>query len=289
MRTMARSLLELALTPLPRLVANGDRLILAYHNVVASPSDICGDRSLHLTAEHFQQQLDAMCLEADVVPLMELLDCRDRRARLVSITFDDGYATSLDYGVRACAQRKLPCTIFVARDLAGSIPYWDVCAHAGHWSTTDRETFLSEQRGRATHSPGDEAGALSTARIATISEWLEASALPGVTIGNHCATHPNLSALTEAEAVAELTANHRWLEQTFSDRAVIPVAAYPYGKAPIRAERVLAASGMYAGLLVEGGWMRLGMAQDNAILPRWNVPSGISRMGFMLRLRGRLF
>ena len=46
-----------------------------------------------------------------------------------------------------------------------------------------------------------------------------------------------------------------------------------------------AATGYSAGLLVEGGWLTVGVG-TNWDVPRYNVPAGLSTDGFRLRLSG---
>ena len=92
---------------LPRRTRPGDRLILAYHNVVPAHWAPRGDRSLHLPVDKFEAQLRMIRNEAEIVPLMELLTTSAPNDRCVAITFDDAYASALELGVGACVRERV--------------------------------------------------------------------------------------------------------------------------------------------------------------------------------------
>ena len=283
-RSRLRQTLEPVLTRLPRRTRAGERLILAYHNVVPTGTMPFGDRSLHLPLDQFEAQLSAIRQEADIVPLMELLDAHVPQRRRVAITFDDAYASALAIGVRACVDAGAPCTIFVAPGLLGTIPIWDRQGDANMWSEAERSTFLWENGGVDTMPPSSHATP-SAARIATYEELIRGAQLPGVSIGAHSMTHPNLGALAPDAAIRELGGSLDWVREQFPVQS-IPVAAYPFGIAPPDAATVCVAAGLAFAVLISGGWMQVAPASHS--VPRWNVPAGISRNGFLLRLRGRL-
>lgn len=287
-RRNVRRVAETVLQAMPRRTHAGDRLILAYHNVVPDDAAVAGDRSLHLAASAFARHLAVMRQEADVVSLPELLTSPATRARLVSITFDDAYASALRLGVARCVAEQLPCTVFVAPALLGTIPPWDALAARGAWTDSDRQQFLWVHRGRpplVVDAVSADAGPHG-ARIATHAE-LEASAREHVAFGNHTMTHPNLAALDTAEVHAEIAAADAWLRREHPARRV-PMIAYPFGLAPSDPRAAVPADCADFGLLVGGGWMISAHARSPLAIPRWNVPAGISDAGFAARLRGWL-
>jgi len=290
LRRVLRGAAESVLVRLPRRTAPGDRLILAYHNVVPADWVPSGDRSLHLPVDRFEAQLGVLQAEATVVSLMELLTTHDPHRRRVAITFDDAYASALTLGVAACQARGLPCTVFVAPGLLGRVPLWDRRAMAGRWEDTDRATFLWQHKGRdAEPVTAEEHGIDRTLRIATATELLScvAQSDEGLTLGNHTVSHPNLAALGLEDVQVELRDAQMWLHTRTPER-VIPVVAYPYGHAPRddtwRVEHDVTLPRW--GLRVTGGWQRNGSTLQPHALPRWNVPAGISLAGFAIRLRG---
>lgn len=283
LRRSAESLLSLA----PRRTVAGDRLVLAYHNIVPAGSPARGDASLHLPIDRFEAQLRHLRGEADVVALDELLLTNESRSRLVAITFDDAYASALTLGVSACLAQGIPSTVFVAPALLGRIPIWDAMAERGQWSESDRLRFLWEQRG--VNMPesvlDDQLGSLpSTLRIATEADVLAVCSHAGVSVGNHSMHHANLGALSTAEAQQEIKAASDWLASRFSISST--VVAYPYGIAPRDPAGAVRGTMLEHGLVVSGGWLRRGQEVSALSVPRWNVPAGITTRGFQLRLRG---
>jgi peptidoglycan/xylan/chitin deacetylase (PgdA/CDA1 family) len=276
---------------LPRRTRPGDRLILAYHNVVPAEWSPHGDRSLHLSVDRFEDQLRLIRDEAEIVSLMELLTTDAPRKPRVAITFDDAYASALALGVSACVSAAVPCTVFVAPGILDTVPLWDRAADAGRWSVADRRNFLWNQHGSAeTSLPTSRApmpSGNSQLRIANAGELRAAAMLGGVTLGNHTMSHGNLGAMTAVEISSELSAADVWL-RAFAPDKLLPIVAYPFGIAPVDPRAAVPTSCASYGLNVTGGWMRAGQSIFELSLPRWNVPAGISADGFSLRLRGRL-
>lgn len=290
MRHSLRALAAYVLRWAPRRSGEGDRLILAYHNVIPDDEDVAGDSPLHLPLTRFEQQLRAIAHEADVVPLLELLEEAPGRRPKVAITFDDAYASALTLGVATCVRFGIPSTVFVSPKLLGTIPVWDTRAAVGEWSPSARDHFLWNAMGRAegtvvTARPQCVDGASTACRISTAEELRVACQSTLVTLGNHSMRHMNLAAVATEHAIAELQEAHEWLTAAHPD-VYIPVVAYPYGLSPKAASTVLEKTAMRFGLAVDGGWCWHGTPLARHAIPRWNVPADISEPAFRLRLRG---
>jgi peptidoglycan/xylan/chitin deacetylase (PgdA/CDA1 family) len=267
-------------------------LVLSYHNIVESVDAVRGDRSLHLPQDRFVAQLDVLAELVTVVPLASLLSSDDPTRIRVAITFDDAYEGALAHGVRACVQRGLPCTVFVAPGLLGRVPYWDRQAEAGRWSAPERERFLTAQRGIDPEPECEVPSGLGAQRIAGVPQLREASEWPGVSFGNHSHDHANLAVLSATEVASQLERAWRWLNSEVP-AALVPVVAYPYGLAPHDLAALQNVPGTAFGLCVTGGWLPAYQPAAHGTrralsLPRWNVPAGISVPGFRARLRGFL-
>lgn len=268
-------------------------LVLAYHNVVPTGDRRVGVASLHLSQRDFADQLDRVLETHDVVPLTELhaATSRPERPRVV-ITFDDAYAGAMSAGVEELARRGLPATFFVTPGfLDGRSFWWDaldmdedaseaVREHllgAGLQGRDDRVRAWARREGIALRElPGHATGA----SVATLRAAL---ARPGITIGTHSWSHPNLATLAPAEIHDELARSRTWLEREIGP--TVPWVAYPYGRSSRTVEQVGDALGLAGGLLIEGGFVAGGDAPTMAT-PRLNVPSGVSREGFTLRMSG---
>jgi peptidoglycan/xylan/chitin deacetylase (PgdA/CDA1 family) len=109
-----------------------------------------------------------------------------------------------------------------------------------------------------------------------------AARYPGLNLGSHTWSHPNLTRLTDAELAEELTRPLGWLRERFP--RVIPWLTYPYGLTDERVARATGRARYEAALRVDGGWF--GPSPARFSLPRFNVPAGLSSAGFRLRLAG---
>jgi peptidoglycan/xylan/chitin deacetylase (PgdA/CDA1 family) len=239
--------------------------------------------------------LDMLVAEADVAALDRIDELGDERPR-VAITIDDAYRGAVDAGVRELATRFLPATIFVAPGrLNNHVFWWDALSH--QTATLDeklRSHALCELRGqderirawaaRAAIPTCDELPAY--AQTATCGELAAALRFPGITLGSHTWSHPNLASLGIDEVLAEVRGSREWLRAEFGD-GVIDWFAYPYGLESVQA-RLAVADAYYAGALrIDGGWHRPTDVSAFA-RPRFSIAAGLSVAGLRARLQGAL-
>ena len=273
---------------------SNSRLVLAYHNVVASGMRVTGgDRSLHLPFDHFRVQLDSLNkLNLDVVPLDQPRSAGGRPE--IAITFDDACVGALEVGVVELADRGLPATLFVAPGMLGaSAPWWDLLSSPSEGVVPHaiREEALVELGGdhdaimRAAASRGWSIGpASSTFRIGTEAD-LEVALQrhKALTLGAHSWSHPNLARLDATSLSSELTRPLAWLQARWGER-VIPWMAYPYGIDSPAVQAAASKAGYRGALRVRGGWYR---AETNPFtISRYNVAAGTSLLGFEARVAG---
>lgn len=284
-RSLAKRSIDRLGTLLPARDRKGKSIILAYHNVVPVGSPSIGDRSLHLSSDKFERQLDLLLDEMEIVSLDHVLSPFDGGGPRAAITFDDAYSGSLKLGVESCIRRGVPCTVFVAPGLLGRVPHWDREANADRWSEVDRQYFLWKQRGLGEHHPWKSGSDFEDiVRIATKEEVLSVASSPLVSFAGHTFRHPNLAALTTLECAEEVRASADWLEALLGEKARNYVA-YPYGYAPLEPRLVLEQTGLSFGFVASGMWFTSSHG-DHSLVPRWNVPSGLSLDRFLLGLRG---
>lgn len=276
-------------------------VILAYHNIVPAGEGLVGDVSLHVDQRTFAEQLDWLLERRTVVPLeAALAEHREGPAlpaepTRVAVTFDDAYRGTMSAGLEELKKRGLPGTVFVPPGLLGSDGFWwDRLAPVGGRPLDPRvrEHVLVSLRGRTSeivewaHAEGLPLQELPAhARPVTEVELLDAARTPGLTLGAHTWTHPNLGRLDGAELTHELSRPKEWLEAR-TDRYVNSLA-YPYGLTSESAE-VEAAELFDGALLVSGGAavIRGEWVGAPARIPRVNVPRGLSLDGLALRLAG---
>jgi len=270
-------------------------MVLAYHNIVPSGSEISGDPSLHLPQDAFGRHLDMLVRTHDVMPLAMALSATPARANrpVAAITFDDAYSGAVTAGVSELARRGLPATIFVAPAFLDGRPFW--------WDTLgldhplgipdrirERALLVHRGDGDAILAEADPRGELaarvpSHARGASLHDLTSAAGVAGLTLASHTWSHANLVALDVARRASELTRPLEWLRARFDN--VLPYVSYPYGFSCLRVEKAAADAGYEAAFRISGGWIHA--PPDAAFaLPRVNIPSGSSIAGFQLRAAG---
>jgi peptidoglycan/xylan/chitin deacetylase (PgdA/CDA1 family) len=268
--------------------------VLAYHNIVPDDAMPFGDRSLHLPLASFRRQVLRLRATHEVVPLDRVGAAATRGRPLAAITFDDAYAGALELALPLLADLQLPACIFVAPGLLGTASaWWDRLAdplkglapsirdHVLEALHGDNDAALAWARtsGAQVRDPGP------LARFATEQELLRAAALPGVLIGCHSWSHPNLATLDESRISEELTRSTEWLARHLT--CYRPLLAYPYGRSSAVAEACAARIGIRHAYRIEGGRVR-DPATAPMALPRLNVPAGMTARGLELRTSGLL-
>ena len=301
MAVRLKHLVEVGLTTvLPRrLLArrlNGGTLVLAFHNVVGDQREAGLDRSLHLSFSSFTQLIDALAATHRFVPIDEVdAGPHPSGKPAVAITFDDAYRGAVLLALPELGRRAIPAMVFVVPGRLGADGMWWDTLSAGLGTglgPAERRRALDEAAGdeEAVRALGQELGwrrtAVSSASALATREELEtACRLPGIQLGSHTWSHPNLVRLEDERLQAELRSPIEWLADAFGDR-FRPVLAYPYGLSDDRVEAAARKAGYRMAFRVAGGWTS---RSDPAYRrPRLNVPAGLTPEGMRLRGMGLL-
>ncbi len=301
MRRAAKQLAERGLVyfvaPARRRLLRNRAVVLAYHNVVPDDWEEGGDRSLHLARRDLVEQLDALQATHDVVPLAALLDRRSpalRRPR-AAITFDDAYEGAVRIALPELARRGLPCTVFTTPGaLGGSAFWWDELAQPRLGLDPDVRAIALDSfagDGAAVRQWARTSGlpphaAPEFARTATLEELQLAVRTGPVKIAAHTWTHPNLTRVGDDRLAVELRRPLAWLDEHVG-AAAAPYVSFPYGLFDDRVVRAAFDAGYVAAFGVDGGWLPR-RTDPGLVLPRVNVPAGMSGHGFRLRASGLL-
>jgi peptidoglycan/xylan/chitin deacetylase (PgdA/CDA1 family) len=270
--------------------------VLAYHNVLPQGEPMTGDRSLHLPQEAFSRQLDLLCATHEIVTLDALFEPSDgggRRPR-AAITFDDAYQGALTAGMEELRKRQLPATVFVSPGcLEQEAFWWDQLADPvqGVVPPRVRRHAFSALGGRSreivawARRNGHTIASVPDHCRPISGQALDRIVAEGpVTLASHGWSHSSLPKLEKDEMRSELERSREWLEGRFGRPC--EWVAYPYGhSSPAVAECV--ARYYRGGFLVSGGLVQPRQVRNHRyLLPRINVPSGMSLEGFQLRLCG---
>lgn len=281
-------------------------MIVMYHNVVPAHAPQ-GIRALGITLTHRQyaRQVAWLRRRYTILRLDEYLDAvqRGRASRLLTITFDDGTATTYDAVKDVAEETRTAATIFVSTCQLDDGPLiWGgylnaLCLDSTYADVTfDGETLplgSRQQREQARRrlysriagSPDPAAavapltaaypidtGTLRFYRGMTSAQLADAGRSAHVEIGSHTVTHPFLSRCSDDVERHELTESRRVLEQKTA-RAV-RYFAYPSGDYSERTIRQAHDAGYDAGFAVASKrlgdaafeWPRVGIF--HASIPR---------------------
>jgi peptidoglycan/xylan/chitin deacetylase (PgdA/CDA1 family) len=180
-------------------------LILTYHAIAPGPRPLCIEPS------RFREHLAVIAESGARAITLDQLAEQDREGseaqHVVAITFDDGYASTVDHAVPLLVDRGLPATIFCVAGHLGGI-----------------------------NDFGTQAARAPRLRLASATAL---AALPGqsVEIGSHGMEHRPLSGVGEDAARREIVHSRQALEDAVGTR--VSWFAYPYGAPPSDAARDL--------------------------------------------------
>jgi len=230
-----------------RLDASGLR-ILFYHRI----SD---DRDeLAVTPKAFVEQMDYLAAQAyrvvDVLTAIDLLDAGEPLARTVGLSFDDGYLDVAEHALPILSERGFRATVFVAP------------------AVTDGEASFSWYKQQP--------------ELLTWEDIAELDRDGTLRFEAHSLTHPELPALSAAEARREITGSKVVLESRLG--RVVRAFSYPSGLFGKRDQRLAAAAGFSVAVSCEPGvndrWT------DRFALRRRQVDARDSLLDFRAKLGG---
>jgi peptidoglycan/xylan/chitin deacetylase (PgdA/CDA1 family) len=202
-------------------------ILLMYHRICAVGE--AGTSEFVVSASTFRRQLDWLAGHGFWTPrLSEVLRAGGRAPRRpgrpVILTFDDGYADTLERAVPALREVGFTAAVFPVLDLERRMNVWD-------------------------DVPALRAPLLSV-------DALRAVEAAGLELGSHGLRHRSLPRCGDAELRAELVRSREVLASVAA--RPLPVLAYPYGDVDDRVKRAVRAAGYEAALAVNSGPLELG-------------------------------
>lgn len=174
--------------------------ILLYHRV----ADVTDDPyQLSVSKLNFQKHVEWLTHNTRVVPLATLVQNLMHNIvspRLVSITFDDGYADNYRIALPILQAYNVPATFFVTTGKIGDTKpfYWDLMT-----------------------KPEDQGRPLTKKELIRLSTNLL------VEIGSHSMSHPRFSAISSADKKKEIARSKKLLEGVVGK--AIKGFSYPFG------------------------------------------------------------
>jgi len=172
----------------------GGAPILTYHKLGPRPRN-ARLKGLYVSQSLFERQLTELKREGFESSSLDSL-FSTATGRRIAITFDDGFANALQYGLEPLSRSNFHAIQFIVAGCIGRQNVWDV-------------------------GVGEASEPLMDA--VQIREWLAA----GHQIGSHTVTHAFLSKLPIDQAREEISASRKMLEDQFG----VPIRhfCYPYG------------------------------------------------------------
>jgi len=207
-------------------------LIIAYHSIGEGPRPLCLEPRLF--ARHVES-FAAHRLEA--LTVSELADGLRRGVlpeRALAITFDDGFADTVEVAAPILRAHAFRATVFCISDFVGKTNDWP------------------SQPASAPRLPLASAAALKT----LVDDGWE--------IGAHTVDHPSLDTLSDAETDRQLRVSREALQDLL--RVAVTSFAYPYGHVTPSAGAHLEATGYRAACTSRAA--RVGPDDDPYLLPR---------------------
>jgi len=204
-----------------RLVARWHRkrtVFLCYHSVTRQRDLIFNEYKLHLPFSRFVSHLDHLQHNYKIISLADYLDARRERREIpdnsVVLTFDDGQRNFLTVVAPLLVERRLPATAFIITritDERGDSSF------DGEWTPIDDHLYLSWSEVRALAS------------------------MPGIEIGSHSHTHPDLTILSHEDVERELKQSREAIVKNTGNTR--PALAYPHGRTSASVEEAAHALG----------------------------------------------
>jgi peptidoglycan/xylan/chitin deacetylase (PgdA/CDA1 family) len=208
-----------------RSVLSDDVLVLCYHAVSETWS-----ADLSIAPKQLEAQITQL-LRAGYEPVTFSNAVSRGSGRLLAVTFDDAFASTLELGKPILDRLGVPGTVFAVSNFAetGDPLRWD---GINHWSDGPF---------------GHELRSLQWAH-------LRAMANAGWEIGSHTCSHPNLTQCTDEELTRELVQSRAACERGL-ERPCTSIA-YPYGRTDERVVAATARAGYACAAALPSRWHR---------------------------------
>jgi peptidoglycan/xylan/chitin deacetylase (PgdA/CDA1 family) len=283
--------------------------ILIYHRVLAAPDPLFPEQ---VDARRFEQHVRLLNRWFRVLPLGEAVRRMANRTlppRAACITFDDGYADNAEVALHILQRHNTPATFFVASGFLDGGCMWndaviEVVRNApgerlnlgrAGFGVVDigcpvrRRAVIDMLIAALKYLPADERiervkrMARSFTPTMLSSDQLIALHRAGMEIGAHTVSHPILSAISNAEARAEIADGRARLQDIIQGK--VSLFAYPNGKPGRDFEERHAAMLRIQGFdaAVTTAWGAARVATDPFYLPRF-TPWDRSGGRFLLRM-----
>ncbi|MBV7534772.1 polysaccharide deacetylase family protein [Duganella sp. sic0402] len=209
--------------------------ILIYHRVLPWPDALLPSLP---DVRRFDRQMKLLKRYFEVLPVSLAIKLLHRQAlppRAACITFDDGYADNATHALPVLRKHELSAAFFIATAYLNGGQMWndDVIAHARQARLTPHEldALLLQLKYLPFEERDKAARALAPASQAPLmltTEQVQSLIAAGMEIGAHTHSHPILSSMPDALAMADIRRGKAVLETI--TQTPLTMFAYPNGK-----------------------------------------------------------
>jgi peptidoglycan/xylan/chitin deacetylase (PgdA/CDA1 family) len=187
--------------------------VLVYHSVGGR---LGSGYKWDLPTSQFRRAIRRLNARYEIVDLEEMIFTPERSQKRIAITFDDAFQNVYEHAIPLLRELKLPATVFVSSEFIGD----------------NRVNCLRDR-----HNLPDSTEGI----VMTESQLQELADDDLFTLGNHSATHPDLTTITDDDELGdEITSAKFAMEETFG--VDVDRFAYPYGEFDDRVAEVVADS-----------------------------------------------
>lgn len=226
--------------------------ILTYHQITNAPPKGAPFRSLYVAPSDFSRQMALLKFLGyqglSMSALQPYLD-GDRNAKVVGITFDDGYLNNLKNALPVLQRHGFSSTCYAVSQKLGDTNVWD------------REVGIAQT-------------ALMTS--GELKQWV----LGGQEVGGHTCNHVHLTALDAVAAQAEIAGCKAELEAACGQ--TVAHFCYPYGEYASTHAEMVAAAGYQTATTTQRSRCQSG--ENVWALPRVPVLRSTSLLMFFIKL-----
>jgi peptidoglycan/xylan/chitin deacetylase (PgdA/CDA1 family) len=229
--------------------------ILMYHQIDVPPLRGTPLRGLVVSPGSFARQMFLLkCLGYKGLSMHDLEPYLKgkKRGRVVGITFDDGYQNNVKNALPTLKKQGFTATCYAVSSMMGGVNSWDL-------------------------DIGVEQKPLMTTQ--DWHRWLRA----GMDIGSHTQTHADLSKLDASDALGQITASKRELENLLD--CEIKHFCYPYGRFDVSHSEMVKQAGYITATTTNRG--RVLPGDDQFALRRVLVAQATTLMQFTLKILTR--
>lgn len=226
--------------------------ILMYHQIDEPPPRGTQLRGLIVSPGSFARQMALLKLMGYRGMSMRELEpylSGEKQGKVVGITFDDGYQNNVENALPVLKRHGFTATCYGVSSMLGGTNSWD------------RNTGIAEKP-------------LMT--VENWRVWLDA----GMEVGSHTRTHADLTQLQSDEAVDEISASKRELEEALA--CEVRHFCYPYGRFTEIHRNMVQQSGYVSATTTQRG--RIHAADDAFVFRRVLVARATTLIHFALKI-----